>query len=283
MRRRWLAGCVLLTMATGAASQTMSFDVASVKVNKSGENRVGFSTPPGGMNITNLPLRSLITQAFRLNDYELLNLPGWADTTRYDVVAKAHAGASGEDRLLMLRTLVVDRFKLKMHTESREMALYTLTFARDDQRLGANITPSAIDCEARSRQPAPTPPPPAPGQGPPAMECGVSMGMTPAGAFLNAGGMQFRDLVRLISSNLGRPVVDKTGLTGSYNVKMQYQTTRPGLPGLPLPQTPAGSSAESTLPSLMTAVTEQLGLKLESGRGAVPIQVVDSVERPTED
>ena len=288
--RVWIrAPLAVLAMSVALAAQSPSFDVASIKTNKSGENRVGFGFPPGGLTATNLPLRSLIMQAYRLAEYELINLPDWAGSERFDISAKTtNAQASGEDRLVMLQALLAERFKLEMHTESREMAVYSLVFARADKRLGPDITPSTVDCVARSRSgapPSPPPAPPAPGQPPPALECGVSMGMMPTESVLNAGGMQFKDLVRVISQNLGRPVVDKTGLTGAFNVKMRFQSTSAGLPGLPLPPRPVplGASAESTAPSLMTAVQEQLGLKLEAGREPVTVRVVDGVGRPTED
>jgi uncharacterized protein (TIGR03435 family) len=179
---------------------------------------------------------------------------------------------------------------LKLHADSREMQMYSLVFARDDKRLGPNLARSTVDCEARSRQAEPSGPPGAlpaarPAGEPPPLECGVSLQMIPSESILNAGDIQFSDLVRLIATNLGRPVVDATGLTGAFSARMRFQSTNSGLPGLPLPprQVPLGSSADSTAPSLMTAVQEQLGLKLEGGRAPVPIQVVDSVDWPTED
>jgi uncharacterized protein (TIGR03435 family) len=290
---RWLvralgASLPLSVVLALAAQAPAAFDVASVKPNKSGEGRIGFAFPQGGVTATNLPLKALIIQAYKLQDYELINLPDWAANERFDITARtSNVQASGEDRLLMLRTLLEERFKLAMHPERREMAMFSLVFARDDKRLGPNITTSSVDCEARSRQPAPAGPPPAPivGSGTPLPECGVSMGMMPSESVVNAGGLAFTDLVRLIATNLGRPVVDRTGLTGRFNLRMRFQSTMPGLPGMPLPprQTPLGSSAESTAPSLTTAVQEQLGFKLESGREPVPVQVVDRVERPVED
>jgi uncharacterized protein (TIGR03435 family) len=284
---RSCAGAPLLVLALCASvvsyAQAPAFDVASVKPNKSGENRIGFGFPTGGLTATNMPLRALIIQAYKLHEYELLNLPDWAAEERYDVAAKtSNAQASGDERLAMLQTLLAERFQLRMHPEQREMAMYSLVFARDDRRLGPDIAPSTVDCVARSRNPQP-PAPPAPGGAPPPLECGVSMGLMPSQIVLNAGGIAFSDLVRLLARNLGRPVVDKTGLTGTFNVKMRFQAEGGGLPGMPLPQSPAGASPESNAPSLMAAVQEQLGLKLESGRAQVPVQVVDSVDRPTED
>jgi uncharacterized protein (TIGR03435 family) len=274
---------VLSTTLTAQAPAT--FEVASIKANKSGENRIGFGFPTGSLAITNLPLSALIIQAYRLQDHELFGLPDWATSERYDITAKAaSAEVSGPDRLVMLQALLVDRFKLRIRTETREMSVYSLTFAREDKQLGPNITPSSINCLARSRsgQQQPPPPPAKPGEQP-VLECSVSLGMSPAGSFLRAGGISFPDLVRLISQNMGRPVVDKTGLTGAYNVEMKFISEAPGLPGLPLPRPPAATNPNDNVPAMSTAVREQLGFRLEPTRAPVLVHVVDGVERPEED
>jgi uncharacterized protein (TIGR03435 family) len=280
---------VLLFVAGLAAQTPPAFEVASVKANRSGENRVGFGFPPGGLTATNMPVRALIIQAYRLQEYELVNLPGWAADERFDVTARSsHPQASADERRVMLQALLADRFKLRMHPETREMAMYSLVFARDDQRLGPGLTPSPIDCAARSRGTEPSaaaPPAPTPPAGEqPLPECGISLGMTPAASFLRGGSVAFPEIVRLIATNLGRPVVDKTGLVGAFNIRMRFHSQSSGLPGMPV-RPPGGAAAtpDDSVPSLTTAVQEQLGLKLEPGRAPVPIQVVDSVERPTED
>lgn len=276
---------LLVVLSTALAAQApVAFDVASIRTNRSGENRIGLGFPPGGLTATNLPLRGLIIQAYRLQDHELFGLPDWATTERYDITAKAgSADVSGPDRLVMLQALLVDRFKLRMRTEMREMTVYSLTFAREDKQLGSNITPSAIDCLARSKagQQPPPPPPSKPGEQPP--ECGVSLGMTPTGSFLRAGGIAFPDLLRIIAQNMGRPVVDKTGLKGNFNVQMKFISEAPGLPGLPLPRPPVTTNPDDNVPAMATAVREQLGFRLESARAQVPVQVVESVQRPEED
>jgi uncharacterized protein (TIGR03435 family) len=280
------AALVFLTLSTALAAQApASFEVASIKANRSGENRIGFAYPPGGLTITNLPVKALIIQAYRIQDHELFGLPDWASSERFDITAKAaSADVTGPDRLVMLQALLVDRFKLRIRTEMREMSVYALTFARDDRQLGPNITPSTVDCVARSKgAQSPPPPPPAPGARPPLPECSVSLGMTPTGSFLRAGSIAFPDLVRLIAQNMGRPVVDKTGLQGAFNVEMKFISEAPGLPGLPLPRPPATTNPDDNVPAMSTAVREQLGFKLEAGRAQVPVHVVDSVERPSED
>jgi uncharacterized protein (TIGR03435 family) len=119
------------------------------------------------------------------------------------------------------------------------------------------------------------------------MECGMMMGFGPNGSMIRAGGSNFAELLRTITQNLGRKVIDKTGLTGNFDIELQFVGDRPGMAGMPpLPPSSAGPSdpsATSTLPSLITALREQAGLKLDSERGQVEVLVIDSVERPTED
>ena len=108
--------------------------------------------------------------------------------------------------------------------------------------------------------------------------------MTPTVSILRGGSVAFSEIVRLIATNLGRPVIDRTGLTGAFNIEMRFHSDSPGLPGMPVRAPRSGVGVpDGSVPSLMTAVGEQLGLKLESGRAPVPVQIVDEVERPTED
>lgn len=150
-------------------------------------------------------------------------------------------------------------FKMKMHAETREMAMYSLVFARDDKRLGPNLTPSSIDGTARSRAaqppaapPIPAPPSTAPGAQPPLPECSISLGMTPTASFLRGGAIAFSEIVRLIATNLGRPVVDKTRLTGAFDIQMRFHSVASGLPGLPVRPPGASATPDDSVPSLMT-------------------------------
>jgi uncharacterized protein (TIGR03435 family) len=167
---------VLASLGPRPRAQALAFDVASVKANTLGENSVGFGFPQGGLTATNMPLRALIIQAYKSNEYELLNLPDWAANERFDIAAKTtRPEASGDDRLAMLQALLEERFALKMHAETREMATYSLLFARQDQRLGPNLRRSTVDCVARSRVGGPAPPSPglrAGGPGTQQLECG---------------------------------------------------------------------------------------------------------------
>jgi bla regulator protein blaR1 len=276
-----------------------TFEVASIKPADPGAMRIGMNFSPGGVNVMGMPVRSLIQNAYRLQNYELLNVPAWAESDRFDITARmSKPDATPDERLAMMRSLLRDRFNLKAHTESRELPRYRLLFARDDKRLGPGLQRSTVDCQAqfagrRGQPPPPPPAPAAPGQLPPPPECGVMMGMTPNGAVMR-GGMAFADLVRMISTNLGRAVIDETGLTGFFNIDLRFSSDRgPLMPGMPPPPPrgggpgrgdgPAAGPSLEEAPSLMTALQEQLGLKVESDRGTVPVLVVDSVDRPTAD
>jgi uncharacterized protein (TIGR03435 family) len=286
------AGLGAQTPAANAGAP--AFEVASVKPNKSGEPFIRFGLQPGGrFNAVNVPLRELIVFAYApLQRSQIVGGPAWMDSDRFDVTAKAEGdvppvapGAAGPVSLMM-RTLLADRFKLVAHTESREQSIYNLTFARDDRRLGTQLTPSTVDCAARAaargRGTGPAGLPPSPPPGPPAagqrLECGMMMGL----GSISAGGVTLTELTRMLSQRTNRMVVDRTGLTGRYDFTMEFtpdQMPPPGaqLNGAPLPAiNPDG-------PSLFTALQEQLGLKLESARGPVETLIIDSVEQPTPD
>jgi uncharacterized protein (TIGR03435 family) len=147
----WGASVVLTGMILAmplAAQDAPAFEVASVKRAAPGATGGGFSNGPWQFTTRNYALRSLIYLAYRVPGYRVLNLPGWADGERYDIVAKTPAGAyTPEQRAAMIRGLLEDRFKLKTHRESRETSIYALVPARADKKLGPNLKPSVLDCD----------------------------------------------------------------------------------------------------------------------------------------
>jgi uncharacterized protein (TIGR03435 family) len=174
--------------------------------------------------------------------------------------------------MLMLRALLAERFKLKVHTETRERPVYQLLVARADGRLGSRLTKSTVDCQALGARAggAPASPPQSPTGRP---VCGLRMG---PGIF-SGGNVSMTGFANALSKFAGRPVVDKTGLAGNWDLEVEYLPEQiPNLNGAPAPVNPDA-------PSLFTALQEQLGLKLEAQRGGVDILVIDSVERPTPD
>jgi len=278
----------------------LEFDVASVKTNKSGPMMSAMRMMPNNFNVTNIPLRILIMQAYRLSTYQLVGGPSWLDSDRFDIVAKGPEGSRPDQVPLMLRGLLASRFKLKLHTETRETQVYALVLARTDGKLGPKLSKSTDDCEkvmaerraaaeaARGRGPGPVPfTPPGPNDKP---VCTINMYPTPVPngmplLNLRGGGQPMQTLVNQISSFLNKRVVDTTGLTGLYDFEMQFSmgtqmplmTQAPGTGSGTTPTAPIDDG-----PTMFDAVRE-LGLKLESERGPVEHLVIDSVERPTED
>ena len=274
--------------AAGPVPENLTFEAASVKPNKSGSGQVSVGIQPGGrFNAVNVPLRLLIRNAYQLQDFQLVGGPGWMTTDRFDIIAKAEGdppptppGTPGPFQI-MLRNLMADRFKLKVHRETREMPVYALMLVRSDGRLGPKLRPSTTDCAAiaaaaRGRGGAP--------QIPQAGErplCGMRTGP----GNMSGGGFPLSQLATALSPFAQRVVIDRTGLTGNFDLDLtwtpdQIPQAPPG--GLP-PGIPPPPPVDPNGPSLFTAVQEQLGLKLESIRGPVEVLVIDSVEQPTAD
>jgi uncharacterized protein (TIGR03435 family) len=280
---------VVLAMAAGSVAQDFSpafaqaaakpsFEVASVKPNKSGEAGMSIGTQPGGRYVaTNTPLRMLILNAFALQGQQLVGLPNWASSERFDILAIAgkdipqtKEGATAIQ--LMLQSLLQDRFALRAHFETQELPAYALVLARADGTLGPQLKASPVDCEALAAARRAGGPPdrgvgavgtvaPAAGERRP---CSMRMGR----GTITAGTMTMANLAGSLSSAVQRTVIDRTGLTGGFDLDLTYS----------LDQT-----ADATSPSLFTALQEQLGLKLESVRVPTQVVVIDSIERPTPD
>ena len=172
--------------------------------------------------------------------------------------------------ILMLRSLLQERFKLRTHRETRELPVYELVVARADRRLGPEMRKPAADCEAAIA--AGVPPPRQPGEPPP---CGMMGGPS----FTRAGGATMQQLVVNLSNRVERLVVDKTGLAGRFAFTLAWTPDR-----IPTETPPAGiPPIDPNGPSLFTALQEQLGLKLAPAKGQVEVLVIDSIEHPTAD
>ena len=270
-----------------------SYDVASVKANKTGAMTMSIRTLPTGFSATNMALRSIIMVAYRVASYQLVGAPGWIDSERFDITAKPPDGARPEQTMLMLRGLLAERFKLKVHAETRDTPIYALVLARNDGKLGPKMSKSTDDCvailaERRARARAGGAPaftPPGPNDNP---VCTMSTRPTsvpngPPLMTLRAGGQPVQMLVNQLTSTLGRQVVDRTGLTGLYDFELQYAMRTANLTTAPAPA--GGTTPTAPIddgPTIIDAVRE-LGLKVDSVRGPVEHLVIDSVERPTED
>lgn len=263
------------------AAAAPTFEVVSVKPNKSGDQRVMIQMPPTGrFTATNIAVRLLLRQAYEVQDFQIIGGPSWLASDRFDIVAKSPDGVAGpEQTRVMLRAMLADRFKLVARTETREMPIYSLVLAREDGKLGPKLSAAKVDCEARvaaARRGGPPLDFPAPGQ---QAECAFMM----APGNMNAGGMPMAELARALSPQVGRIVIDETGLTGRYDFQMTYAPEGRGFGPGPGPGAAEPPPPDPNAPSLFTALQEQLGLKLESARGPVEVLAIDRVEQPTED
>ena len=295
-RSVYFLACLLTTLHLRAQSPAPSqesniatsgptFEVASVKPNKSGESFVRIGNQPGGrFTATNVPLRLLIRNAYQIQDFQLIGAPDWVSSDRFDIVAKAEGevpptapGGPPGPIQFMLRALLAERFNLKMHSERRELPIYALILARSDGKLGAQLRPAAVDCAAiqAGRRGGPPPAPPQPGE---RLPCGIRVGP----GQLTGGSMPMSQLATLLAPFVQRVVVDRTGLTGNFDFDLTWTPDQ-----IPQGPPPAGAPllppVDPNGPSILTAVQEQLGLKLDSTNGPVDVLVVDRVEQPTPD
>jgi uncharacterized protein (TIGR03435 family) len=264
-----------------------TFEVASIKPNNSGDNGVFFTYLGGRFTATNATLRILIRSAYGVQDSQIVGGPKWMNSDRFNILAKGDVGQSpaplviqpgGPSRLqLMMQALLADRFKLVVHTESKDSNVYALVLARSDGRLGQSLRHSEVDCAAlasearRTGAPAQAAPP-AQAQANP---CALSRG---AGS-INMVGRPLSQLANSLSNILGRPVVDQTGLTGTFDINLTWTPEQTASASSP---TTEASAAPADGPPIFTAIREQLGLKLVSQKSAAEVLVVDRAEHPVE-
>ena len=227
----------------------------------------------------------LIQFAYQIRPFQLEGGPDWMDTASFDIVAKAPGdvpppmpGGPPSPVTLMMRSLLAERFKLAVRRETKDAPIYELVLAREDGRLGPRLSPSTTDCAAimkASMKPgAPAPPPPMQGD---RMLCGGRMGFSR----LDMGGFPIDELPNMLGVILQRRVVNRTGLTGSYDLTLMFSPE--GIPGIPLPAGFQPPPADPNSPSIFTALQEQAGLKLVSTRGPVDMLIVERAEMPAED
>ena len=292
MKRLLVLGAALASVTLGAQSAAPAFEVASIKRNKSGDGFMGMGMQPGGrLTMTNMPVRQLIVRAYGVQPYQVLGGPSWITSDRFDITAKAPGDATPLQMNAMLETLLADRFKLKVRRETRQSDVYRLVKARADGKLGEALKPAAVNCDmARGRAGGPPPGPgagPAPARGP--APAGPMMGpcqfLIAPGRFQVAG-QSMAAFANSLGMQVGRPVLDETGLQGAYDFTLTFMPD-PGGRGMPAGPPPPGAPElppiDPNAPALPTALQEQLGLRLESAKGPVEMIVIDSIDQPTED
>lgn len=252
--------------------------VASIKRAAPGTPGVRIMMQPGALTTQNALVKMLMRQAFQVQDFQIAGGPDWLDVERFDVSARIE-GTPGPGVIpIVLRAILADRFKLITRRETKEMPVYALMVARSDGRLGPQLKPSTMDCATQmaAGRGLPPPGPPAPGE----RRCGGLGGF----GTLTVGGMPLSQFVTQLSQLTGRTVIDRTGLTGTYDFDLTWTPSPDQMPaGAPPPGAPPLPAIDLNGPSLFTALQEQLGLKLESQRGPVEVVVIDRIEQPTED
>jgi uncharacterized protein (TIGR03435 family) len=251
------AAIALLVFLGQQTAPRPAFEVVSVKANLSRDLNAEIRADPGGrFHALNAQVSVLIAIAYAtpqgaLRPSQVVGAPNWLGSERYDINARAPDGAAlpidatVADMKPLLQSLLEDRFKLVTHVETRQLPIYALVRARPDGPLGPKLALSSVDC---AKEPA---------------RCGFKGGPgRVTGSALTSG-----VLLQLMALATDRVVVDRTGLTGRFDIELEWSPDQ----------------MATDKPSIFTAVQEQLGLKLESTRGPVEVLVIDRVERPTED
>ena len=215
---------------------------------------------PGGRLVVNAPARLMLMNAYGLQFSQLAGGPDWLSSDIWSIDARGQGNPTRDELMVMLQSLLEDRFHLKAHHESREVPAYALTVGKKGPRLPAAKEGScAIPVTGR---PEPTAPP-----------CGrVRISMSPQGVLMEGGSASVSELARVLAIPLKRPVIDRTGLSGAYDIRLQFIGDGPGT------TPPPPDSAEA---GIFTAIQEQLGLKLEAVKAPVDVVVIDHMERPS--
>jgi uncharacterized protein (TIGR03435 family) len=260
-----MAGATAIVSLYAASQEAPpAFEVASIKRDVSG-NPMKYGRWFPTFHAERQTLKELIILAYQVHDFQVTGGTGWIDSDLYNIDAKSEEHlAPGQQHVNLqrerLRTLLRDRFHLTFHRETKEFPVYELTVAKG----GPKLEPATcVDRET----------------GDTSITAGKKQsdycGGTGIGrGQVNGSGVSMSFLADILSGQLSRTVVDKTGLAGSFQIHFTYT---PDAPAAPSPDTTADRG-----PDIFTAIQEQLGLKLNSAKGPVEILVIDHAERPAE-
>lgn len=253
----------------------LQFEAVTIRPNPSGGRNVQrpgevLTLPGGVMTAEWALLGSLIQEAYALKPFQVTGGADWMNSARYDLAAKAAPNTSPQQVRLMLQSLLKEKFKLVTHRETKPVEIYSLTAAPS----GAKLQPPK-DGACFAGGSIPPPPPPAGQESRPNIPvCGrIELSfMSLSDAYIAAGKVRMDDLTRLLTTILGRPVIDRTGFTGAFDVDLKF-TPDAALAGLP------GIGGPSPGGQIFTAIQEQLGLKLEPVEESFEVLVIDNVEK----
>ncbi len=262
-------GLILFAAAAILRGQSPAFETVSVKPTDSGYHGSSMRDTAGQATYTGMTAAMLIRMAYGIRDFQLIGGPAWINSTRYDVTARVPAGSHPdfpadpmtatekqrdtfrEQRTAMVRAMLADRFGLTIHRETRDLPVYILTVAKDGPKLkdnGGKVSDASLK------------------PGMMRFNNGIFMGSQ----------VDLGSLVQTLGMISDRSIVDKTALTGKYDMEMKWSPEQ----GFRAPSESGGALPDG--PSLFTAIREQLGLRLDSGKGPVEVVVIDSIQPPTE-
>ena len=246
------------------------FEVASIKPSDPLANGMSMGVRPGGLyNAKGVTVKSLIMSAYDVRPFQISGPPGWLDTNKYDIIAKANATGLAEDDPAKMtddqrtqfreqmqqrvRALLADRFQLKLHKDTKELPVYVLLIAKSGAKIQESADKTSPGRSLRMQR----------GEGGRTEMTGLTLPM--------------ESLVKNLAGQVGRNVVDQTGLKGKYDFKLTFAPDF-GQPDSREDHAPAADAG----PSIFTALQEQLGLKLDSQKGPVEVLVIDSVQKASE-
>ncbi len=246
---------LLLLAAASLCYAQSTFEVASVKPNTTMDNGTSINRAAGNrFTATNVTLQMLITFAYDIRPHQLIGGPGWMNSDRYDIVARPNAedaaeepkrvigfSVAGDPTHQRVQALLADRFHLVIHKETREMPVFALVVAKN----GPHLTPSGPDSKGPSIQ--------------------------GRNGQLTCRKLSLADFaMRTLAGRMGRNVIDKTGISGEFDFEIKYAEDRG-----------AAATADISGPDFLTAMQEQIGLKLEPTKGPVEVIVIDRAEKAT--
>jgi uncharacterized protein (TIGR03435 family) len=243
-----------IVLAQPAASPT-GFDVVSIRRNNTSSTLA--ANPPlrgGRLKWTNVTLREMLTVAYPVDLLHIRGGPGWADDERYDVEAISTESSVSDQRYRqMVQAMLADRFQLTFHFEQRQETIYYLSIDKKGPHLKKN--PDGTCVPVSPDKPLP----------PADQACG-RYPVTQRQHFEGIG-MKMAKLAEVLTFVVGSPVIDRTGLVGMFDVRLDYA--------------PPDDPSVDGLPSIFTALPDQLGLRLEPAKGPVNVLVIDLVARPS--
>lgn len=233
-----------------------TFEVATIKPTKPGEQRTFIVWRGTDMQVVNFSLASLVKFAYDVQDKQILGAPDWFNTDRFDISAKPDTpgNPNGDQLKEMVQKLLADRFALKLHKDEKEMGAYVLTVGKSGPKMKQNTSnPNGLP--------------------------GLFFGPIGTLHVMNATMENFTGLMQ--STVLDRPVVDKTGLTGRWDFTLKWTPDESQFTGMGIKIPPPPADDPNPAPPLFTAIQEQLDMKLEAQKTQVPVLVIDHVDHPS--